>query len=301
MQRVPNPSRQITKRFLLLGAVGWVWQIDDEIALKFPRHSPSDEFVHEKDIYDTFDRHHQPCPHVLQSFYRTEICLFLQYLPGGSLLDRLQSNQTREKHKVISVNRLEDRRLIERWTTELCAASAWLETLGLVHGDLRPANMLLGKQDHLKLADFDSVARIGDTALGSAPPWARLRPESASGGFGLYGPETEQFAIGSVVYYMTRGFEPYEGPEQSDWPAGVALDLWKRQKFPEVRPDDALEGLTLSCWRGSFASLRLLQEAAMRLSGSEDVAVAVDWSAERRLDMGEKCKALLEQATQSQE
>lgn len=300
MQRIHNPYRQITKKFLSAGAVGWVYQIDDKIVLKYPQRTKLSEFVHEKSIYDIF-QNHEPCPHVVQSFYRTEAINFLQLLPNGSLHERLQNNQTREKDRVVSVNRLEDRRLIERWAAELCAASAWLETLGFVHGDLRPANMLLDEQDHLKLIDFDSVARIGDHSLGSASPWARLRPESRVGSYGLYGPETEQFAIGSVVYYMARGFEPYGGPEQSDWAAGVAIDLWKMQIFPAVQEDDVLERLALRCWRGSFASLHLLEEAVMTIPGSQDMAVLSNWTAEYRLEMRKKCEALLSQVSQSQE
>ncbi|KAK1485950.1 AGC/DMPK protein kinase [Colletotrichum cuscutae] len=299
MQRVSNPYRQITRRFISLGAVSWVYQIDDEIALKFPRQKKLREFVHENSIYDKFESHHSPCPHIIQSFYRTEVANFLQFLPHGSLHDRLQSNQTRDGDRVISVDRFEDRRLSERWAAELCAANAWLETLGVVHGDLRPANMLLDQQNHLKLADFDSVASIGQKSLGSASPWARLRPESKAGGYGLYGPETEQFAIGSMVYYMVRGFEPYGGPEQNDWAAGVAVDLWKGQRYPDIREDDALERLALNCWRGSFVSIHCLKEAVMDVPGSQDMAEAVNWTAEYRLEMRQKCEALLGQVAQS--
>lgn len=101
-----SPYQHITQRFLSLGSIGWAYQIDDEIALKYPRHSQSDAFVHEKTIYDTFERHHRPCPHVVQSFYHTELCIFIQYILGGSLLDRLQNNQTRDKDKVVSVTGL---------------------------------------------------------------------------------------------------------------------------------------------------------------------------------------------------
>ena len=42
----------------------------------------------------------------------------------------------------LEVLRVEDRRLVERWAAELSAAVAWLESLGLVHADLRPPNIL---------------------------------------------------------------------------------------------------------------------------------------------------------------
>ena len=48
---------------------------------------------------------------------------------------------------------------------DLCGAVAWLESLGLVHGDLRPDNLLLDKGDHLKLVDFDCAEEIGTESL----------------------------------------------------------------------------------------------------------------------------------------
>jgi serine/threonine protein kinase len=53
---------------------------------------------------------------------------------------------------------------------ELTSAVAWLETLGLVHGNLRPPNILLDNKDHLKLADFDCVDKIRSASKGNAPP-----------------------------------------------------------------------------------------------------------------------------------
>ncbi|KAL4769065.1 hypothetical protein BDW60DRAFT_219232 [Aspergillus nidulans var. acristatus] len=94
---------------------------------------------------------------------------------------------------------------------ELCSAAAWLESLGCVDGDIRPRTLLLDAEDHLKPTDFDGVASIGEPYVGAAFPWARLLgPEAGSedGTFGMRGARTEQFAIGSVIYTMTRGFEP---------------------------------------------------------------------------------------------
>ncbi|KAI3551976.1 hypothetical protein CSPX01_00652 [Colletotrichum filicis] len=63
--------------------------------------------------------------------------------------------------------------------------------------------------------------------------------------------------------------------------------------------DDALERLALNCWRGSFVSIHCLKEAVMDVPGSQDMAEAVNWTAEYRLEMRQKCEALLGQVAQS--
>jgi serine/threonine protein kinase len=44
---------------------------------------------------------------------------------------------------------------------EIASAIAYLEELGLAHGDFWPANILLNKDDHIKLADFDYSVKFG--------------------------------------------------------------------------------------------------------------------------------------------
>ncbi|KAK1656537.1 hypothetical protein BDP55DRAFT_699483 [Colletotrichum godetiae] len=239
MQRVSNPYRQITRRFISLGAVSWVYQIDDEIALN----------SRGKKSY--FESHHSPCPHIIQSFYRMEVANFLQFLPHGSLHDRLQSNQTRDGDRVISVDRFEDRRLSERWAAELCAANAWLEALGL--------------------ADFDSVASIGQKSL-EVHHHGHGFDRNRNGRIRAVWPRDEQFAIG--LWFITWcEVRAVRGPEQN---------------IGRLASYDPLERLALNCWRGSFVSIHCLKEAVMDVPGSQDMAEAANWTAEYGLEMRQK-------------
>lgn len=283
------PPRVSKLRFLSLGAAGWVYQITDEMALKYARDSKSDDWLREHAIYDILETS-TPCPYVIQSFLRTPEANFLPYLSGGNLDGRLRRNQTREGNTVTAVLRREDRRLAERWTAELSAAVAWLESLNLAHGDLRPTNVLVDADDHLKLTDFGSAKPIGSVSYGSAPPWARLRPESGHGGFGTYGPETEQFAIGSMVYYITRGFEPYGDPEQSQ---GDVVDLLKRKVFPVLAENDVLDQLIGRCWMGLFPSVGALHQDTKKLAGAEEIGTATALSEDYCGLMREKSITLL--------
>lgn len=211
------PGKISMHRFLSRGAIGWVYQINDHIALKYAREPHSDQFTRENDIFNLFDKH-PPCPYIIQSFLRLPNANFLAFMSGGSLDDRLKSHQIRNSPfgKVLHVNTLEPIELVQQWLRELCCAVVWLESLGYVHGDLRPSNFLLDGRSHLKLADFDCAEKVGEPSSGNGAPWARVLGEDAdeiggqSGSFGINGPRTEQFAIGSNLYYMVYGFEPYE-------------------------------------------------------------------------------------------
>ena len=285
------PPKISKTRFLSLGATGWVYQITDQIVLKYAKDTNSNKLERENAIYNVFETQ-SPCPYVMQSFLRNSEANFLPYLPGGTLENRLQHNQRRENGTVIEVLKIEDRRLIERWTAELCAAVTWLESLDLVHGDLRPANILIDAEDHFKLTDFDCTERIGTMSYGNAPPWTRLQPEDGigKGSFGFYGRKTEQFAIGSLLYFMTRGFEPYG---DMDKPEGKIVDLFKNKIFPRVQEDDTLDHLISSCWMGFYVSISDLSREAAFLPGAEDMSAATslntDYCAARR----EECDKLI--------
>ncbi|KAI0097274.1 kinase-like protein [Nemania sp. FL0031] len=278
--------------FISKGGSGSVYKITKKIALKFAVSSNSEEFNTENATYDLLEKH-PPCPYVIQAFYRTGDYIFLPLLSCGTLWHRMRRNQKVDGLTVLAVLRIEDRRLIERWTAELCAAVAWLDTLGIVHGDLRPTNILLDDKDHMKLTDFDCVQKVGTPFLGICAPWARIRPESGERGYGVCGPEIVQFAVGSIVYYMTRGFEPYEVPGQSSEDPLKVLDLWEQKIFPPVRENDPLDHIIQECWMGHFPSLNDLLESAKRLPGSKDMVTAGTWSEEYLAAMREECVALV--------
>jgi atypical protein kinase C zeta type len=118
--------------------------------------------------------------------------------------------------------------------------------------------------------------RIGDAAVGNSPPWARLFPDplTGRGHFGVYGPTTEQFAIGSLLYCMTRGHEPYGHPD--DDPDLDTIRLFKNEIFPPLQADDdALDGIINRCWTGSYGSIKDLAEATAQLPGATDIGDAV--------------------------
>lgn len=277
-------------RFIAKGATGWVFEAAPGIAIKYSVRGRLDAFQIENEIYDLIEQSRPP-PYFIRSFLRLPGINFMQ-LMVDSLDARLQRNQRRDlKNDIcLEVRRLEPTKKIEQWAVELSGALAWLESLGLVQGDLRPTNLLLDSDDHLKLADFDSSCRIGAENMGLAPPWSRVLGQESGGlygTYGLYGAQSEQFAFASILYYLTRGFEPYEDQ------GAEAINLWHNMMFPELS-DSHLDVLTLRCWRGEFATLADLAKDTVSFEGAKWAAFTVGDNDRYMSKMKECCQTLLQ-------
>ena len=277
------------------GAVGWVYKINDQVALKYPTHPDSEGFKKEMAFFDILERH-EPCPGIIQSFLRVPEGNFLAFMGCGSLHERLQAHQRRSDDgtKVEEITGTIPADLIKQWLMEVCNAAAWLESLGYVHGDIRPPNLLLDSQEHLKLADFDCVAPIGAPSKGAGPPWARVlgaEAGSEEGTFGAYGSRTEQFAIGSVLYCLTRGHEPFEMEDFDDITEPV--NLLQRTEFPRLGVD-RFDIITERCWKGQFILLRDLSEEAKSLYHRNNLPRPLALTSEYCSDIRSECQRLVE-------
>lgn len=299
---VSIPRRISQYCFVSTGAVGWVYKINDRIALKFPRIPGCTKFGHEIEIFDVFENA-TPCPDIVQSFLRVPAGNFLAFLSGGNLDQRLRANQIRESDepysRVLQITKKEPTNVVERWAMELASAAAWLESLGYAHTDLRPQNLLLDDVGHLKLTDFDCVARIGTDKEASAPPYARpLGPEAGTekGTFGHNDARTEQFAIGSILYLMTRGYEPYEEEEfgENVDSASLIVSRFQHMEFPTLG-NDPLDQIIKRCWHGEFGQVKGIAEETKQLPGAIELPRAIPFDMEYISLCRKECQALVDE------
>ncbi|CAG8009142.1 unnamed protein product [Penicillium salamii] len=130
------------------GAISFAYEVHPRIVVKVPQPGQEnrERFNQELAIYRTFSQN-GPCPYIIQYYYLSDDGIFLEYMRDVSLFSRIHQNQIRdEKTKLAAkVEKLEPLHLRLQWMNHLTQAVAYLESLNLAHGDLRPENILLDR------------------------------------------------------------------------------------------------------------------------------------------------------------
>jgi eukaryotic-like serine/threonine-protein kinase len=100
---------------------------------------------------------------------------------------------------------------------DLAEALAYAHTEGIVHRDVKPANIRVDNNGAVYLMDF-GIAYRPDSGEVSLPPGmilgtpAYLAPEQAQGGQGDVLPASDQYSLGVVFYELLCGQPPFSGP-----------------------------------------------------------------------------------------
>lgn len=183
---------------------------------------------------------------------------------------------------VTTVKKLEPLPLRKKWMNNLAQAVAFLESLGLAHGDLRPENILLDRNE-LKLSDFDCTAKIGTHHEACMCPYGRLLnsnelDQGEPGTSGSLGSRTEQFALGSLFYLINYGFEVYGDRCLAEDPydhGPKVLDLLQNMEFPRLDGDPLIDDIIDRCWHNKYVTVaELAAHTEALLNENTDVSNA---------------------------
>lgn len=172
-----------------------------------------------------------------------------------------------------------------RWITQLASALAWIEGLGLVHGDLRPANILVTADDDIRLADFDASVPIGEELVVASEPFCKMNANSE---FSDAGPISEQFALGSCIYTIRYGHIPLH---EVDPPERV-IKL-KNNEFPSTADDAEFGTMIMDCWQGKYASIAAVYNDIKERSGAVVVEEIAQDSSDHMASLLAECEDFL--------
>jgi tRNA A-37 threonylcarbamoyl transferase component Bud32/GNAT superfamily N-acetyltransferase len=126
--------------------------------------------------------------------------IVMEFLAGGSLEDLLRRRGAQSPAQSLA------------WLEQAAAALDAAHRHGVVHRDVKPANLLLDGRGDVRVADFgiasaaglDSMTLTG-TVLGTA---GYLSPEQALGE--RVGPASDLYALAIVAYELLSGHRPFE-------------------------------------------------------------------------------------------
>lgn len=122
-------------------------------------------------------------------------------------------------------SRILDIPTIARWTRTLATAVAYAHGRGVMHHDLKPANVIIDTQQQPQITDFGLARRVdevhrGDPAHGAGSP-NFLAPEQASARFGEPSLLTDVYGIGAILYFLLTDRPPHVGVTPEDTIAAV--------------------------------------------------------------------------------
>ena len=110
---------------------------------------------------------------------------------------------------------------------DLLSALSCLERLGLVHGDLSPANVVVDVNGQVRLLDFESCSRVGEP-LSAEATYGFSSPERHQRNISL--PMVDTWSIGALIIWLITG----EAPSVIHDDSGKAAGLEVNERFPRA-------------------------------------------------------------------
>jgi serine/threonine-protein kinase len=210
------PDRYRVVRHIASGGMASVWEAEDLllgrlVAVKVL----APQFAADPDARERFQREARTAAqvsnqqHVMTIYdigeHGDEAFIVMEHFAGGTVADRLRAAR--------DAGELVPRETALRWLREAAVGLDVAHAAGIVHRDVKPANLLLDANDRLAVGDF-GIAKLADDAqmtqtgqvLGTA---AYISPEQALGR--PAGPASDRYALAVVAHELLTGSRPFPG------------------------------------------------------------------------------------------
>nr|XP_023829330.1 rho-associated protein kinase 2 [Salvelinus alpinus] len=151
--------------------------------------------------------------------------MVMEYMPGGDLVTLTMNYDMPEKW-------------VRFYTAEVVLALDAIHYMGFIHRDVKPDNILLDQNGHLKLADFGTCMKMDstgmvhcETAVGT-PDYISPEVLKSQGGDGYYGRECDWWSVGVFIFEMLVGDTPFYA-ESLVGTYGKIMDHKNNLNFPD--------------------------------------------------------------------
>ncbi|GAM17159.1 hypothetical protein SAMD00019534_003340 [Acytostelium subglobosum LB1] len=153
------------------------------------------EHLHsEKSILSTI--HHPFIVNLYQSFQdESRIYLLFEYVAGGEVFKHLRDA------RVFSND------MAKFYAAEIVLAFEYLHRNNIAYRDLKPENLLIDSQGHIKITDFGFAKRVTDRTFTLCGTPEYLAPEIIQGTG--HGKAVDWWALGILIFEMLAGFPPF--------------------------------------------------------------------------------------------
>ena len=204
---------------------------------------------------------------------------------------------------------LELRQLLRRFL-DACNAVGYAHSRGVLHRDLKPGNVIVGKFGETLVIDWGLAKPVGRAEPGAARgdrplvptsaggiaatlPGAALgtpaytSPEQAAGDLHRLGPRSDVYGLGATLYCLLTGRPPFEGNDPGEVLRSVQAGLFPHPRAVDPSIDRALEAICLKAMarrpEGRYGSARALADDIERWMADEPVTARREPPAARAL------------------
>jgi eukaryotic-like serine/threonine-protein kinase len=191
---------------------------------------------------------------------------------------------------------LEQHKLLRRFI-DVCNAIDYAHSRGVLHRDIKPGNVLVGKHGETLIVDWGLAKPTGQSdarsdertlrpssASGSAETLpgsalgtpAYMSPEQAEGDLDRLGTRSDVYSLGATLYCLLTGRPPFEGGDIGGILRGVQRGDFRPPRTIDPATDRALEAVCLKAMalkpEDRYGSCRALAEDVERWMADEPVS-----------------------------
>ena len=250
----------------------------------------------------------------------------MRFIRGSSLKEAIEAFHQAAAGEPLSATErtLELRRLLQR-LIDVCEAIDYAHSRGVLHRDLKPGNVMLGRYGETLVVDWGLAKALskspqengndGGHTLGSPHPAegplaeapadndgtklgsaigtpAFMSPEQAQGRLDLLGPASDVFSLGATLYQLLAGVPPYVGQDLVRQAQEAEYPLPRSIRADIPRP---LEAICLRAMapapQDRYATAKELASEIERWLANEPVNAYSERPAERALRWARKHRA----------